>query len=303
MEKEENNKIIYSPEFIPYYLDDVKKMWLSLLEWLCYWFIRFYCKKHKFFFSSDEFSKVIQTSTWTIDNIISKLVKIWIIKTKTKRYNNCWKFKSIREIEFNSNFLNSLNDENVISSDDENVISSGNEIKDNNKDNNKDNITNVIEQSSSFEKNLEENNSLEKVKLVLENWYGVIGWYKGNSENLIQNPPPKKIYWNPEINELLEIIKSFNNWIIDWTIKEQRQYWDNLLKKIKQIDKIKNLEYIRQDYIKAIFEIISKNSYHSHKITWPKKVFYELAWLIAICNQEYLKQTQKEEKKVKIQTF
>lgn len=114
-----NNKNIYSPEFIPYYISDVNKLWLSPLEWLCYWFIRFYCTKNKFFFSSEDFSSILQTSTGTIDNIISRLVKIWIITTKTKRHSSWWIVKSIREIKLNNKFLFSLNDENTSSSNDE----------------------------------------------------------------------------------------------------------------------------------------------------------------------------------------
>lgn len=120
----DNTKNIYSPEFIPYYIKEVKQYKLSPNEALCYWFIRFYTNTNKFFFSSKDFAKIINTTPWTVDNIIWKLVKKWIIKTNTKRITVNWVIKSIREV-----FLISPNSENTISSPGENTISPCSEIK------------------------------------------------------------------------------------------------------------------------------------------------------------------------------
>ena len=103
--------------------------------------------------------------------------------------------------------------------------------------------------------------------------------------------PTDQEYWNNDINILLKKIKLFNNWICDWTQKEQRQYWKNLIWKLKKIDKIKNWEYERSDYLESLLKIISQNQYQSWKISGPKKIFYSLAELIQVANQTVKKET------------
>lgn len=93
-----------------------------------------------------------------------------------------------------------------------------------------------------------------------------------------------------DINFLIEEIKKFNNWIIDGTQKEQRQYWNLLLKKIEQV---KINDYNWKSIFSMMLEIISKNTYHSHKIVWPKKIYYELSWLLAVCKQDIERQKDK----------
>ena len=103
---------------------------------------------------------------------------------------------------------------------------------------------------------------------------------------------PDKEYGSPEVNEILEIIKWFNNWICDWTIKKQRQFWKSLISKLKKINKVKNKEYTRSQYISWLLEVVSKNQYHRHKISWPEKIYYALAELIQVANET----TKQEEK-------
>lgn len=103
-------------------------------------------------------------------------------------------------------------------------------------------------------------------------------------------------FWNSDINEILEKIKMYNNNIVDWTQKEQRQYWKMLFDKLKQIDSVKNNNYSAAWLLEIILQIISKNEYHSHKIVWPKKIYYELAGLMQICKQESVKNTPKKAK-------
>jgi len=63
-----------------------------------------------------------------------------------------------------------------------------------------------------------------------------------------------------------------------------------LIKKLKEI----KMEWYDWDIIfEKVLEIISMNTYHSHKIVWPKKIYYELAWLIQVCKQEIEKQKSK----------
>lgn len=82
----ENAKKLFSPEFVPFYMEEYERYKFSLLEWLVYWFIRFYMKNWtgRFFFSSDDLSQILHTSKWTIDNTISSLKKMWLIQTGQK---------------------------------------------------------------------------------------------------------------------------------------------------------------------------------------------------------------------------
>jgi hypothetical protein len=89
---------------------------------------------------------------------------------------------------------------------------------------------------------------------------------------------------------LIQKLKEHNNGIVDWTRVDQRNFGKLLLAKLKAIDKVQDWTYTRDLYLDSILNIISKNQYHSHKISWPKKMFYELAALLNICKQEFIKE-------------
>jgi len=90
---------------------------------------------------------------------------------------------------------------------------------------------------------------------------------------------------NEDINKLLETVKLFNNGICDGTQKEQRQYGNLVLNKLKKIDKIANWDYAREAYFEGLLRTVNENEYHKHKIAWPKKIYYALAELIQVANQ------------------
>ena len=111
-----------------------------------------------------------------------------------------------------------------------------------------------------------------------------------NTSVLVEQAPES--YGDPDINSLIEKIKVYNNGICDWTVKEQRQYGKQLLTKLKEIGSVKENKYSAAALLEIILKIISQNDYHSHKIVWPKKIYYELAGLMQICKQEMGKQQQ-----------
>lgn len=92
---------------------------------------------------------------------------------------------------------------------------------------------------------------------------------------------------NPEINECLEIIKSFNGWMIDGTQKWNRIYGKNLIWKLKESPPVKNWNYTWQDTLRAILQVISQNKYHRSKITNPKSIYDNLTLLFQVCNEEW----------------
>ena len=52
-------------------------------------------------------------------------------------------------------------------------------------------------------------------------------------------------YWNEEINQCMDLIKKYNNGIVDWSEKKQRQFANHLIKKLKVV------EQERQERLKA----------------------------------------------------
>lgn len=114
----ENAKKIYSPEFIPFFCDEVKYFWLTHLEWLVYWFIRYYMKvwSWRFYFNSLQLWAIIWATEWTINNIVSKLSKLWILETSRKIKAWWWTLRFINKVNVKSDIilqwgLNSLSNE------------------------------------------------------------------------------------------------------------------------------------------------------------------------------------------------
>lgn len=102
------------------------------------------------------------------------------------------------------------------------------------------------------------------------------------------NESASTVYWNEEINECLEIIKSFNGWLIDGTQKRNRIYWKNLIWKLKESPPVKIKWYSRQNTLKAILQVISQNKYHRTKITNPKTIYDNLTLLFQVCDEEWI---------------
>jgi len=92
---------------------------------------------------------------------------------------------------------------------------------------------------------------------------------------------------NPEIDECLNIIKSFNGWIIDWTQKRNRIYWKNLIWKLKQSPPVQNW-FTWQETLMAVLKIVSENKYHRSKITNPKNIYDNLTLLLQVCKEEWM---------------
>lgn len=109
--------VIYKPEFIPYKPHIKEEHNLTTNETLCYGFIYFYARSNKFYFSSKQFSEILDVTPGTIDNYVCKLKDKWLIDTETKTIKKAWKFVSRREISLPT--PSSSQDENPTSSQDE----------------------------------------------------------------------------------------------------------------------------------------------------------------------------------------
>lgn len=116
-----------------------------------------------------------------------------------------------------------------------------------------------------------------------------------NTDVLLQNPVG---FWKEEINSLIWLIRKYNDWIVDWKQEEQRRYWKMLFDKLESIESVKEKKYTSAEILEIILKIVSKSEYHSHKIVWPKKIYYALGELMQICKQEI-----KKENKSNVSTF
>ena len=94
-------------------------------------------------------------------------------------------------------------------------------------------------------------------------------------------------YGNSEINECIEIIKSFNWWMIDWTQRRNRIYWKNLIGKLKHSPPVQKW-FTWQQTLQAILQIVSNNKFHRSKITNPKSIYDNLTLLLQLCEQEWI---------------
>lgn len=102
---------IFSPEFIPIYMEEYVKHKLSPIEWLVYGFIRFYTKRGMdFYYTSEQLSEIVSASKWTVDNAILGIKKKWLICVENTSY---WTH-SVRKIILSA----SLNNEPPTSSND-----------------------------------------------------------------------------------------------------------------------------------------------------------------------------------------
>lgn len=103
------------------------------------------------------------------------------------------------------------------------------------------------------------------------------------------NEEDKSSYGNEEINKCLELIKQYNNGLIDWTQQNQRRFAKHLINKLNQLDSIKDWKYTWQNTLEIILKIISQNKYYSSKITSPEAIYRNLAVLMQQCKNDVAK--------------
>lgn len=99
----------------------------------------------------------------------------------------------------------------------------------------------------------------------------------------------KSHYWNEEINKCLELIKIYNDWLIDWTKANQRRFAKHLINKLKELDSIKDWRFTREQTLEIILKVVSQNTYHSTKITSPEAIYRNLSLLMNVCKKDFHK--------------
>lgn len=113
---------------------------------------------------------------------------------------------------------------------------------------------------------------------------------KPNQNNIISKEI-KQEFWDVEINEIIKAIKD-NHWTIDWTVKEQRQYWKLLKEKIKQIKWFDWRFYAFVDML-----IKQSDEFRIWKTTSTEKLYRNLTDLIANIKAKNKKENEERERK------
>ena len=123
--------------------------------------------------------------------------------------------------------------------------------------------------------------------------YEVYEEYEDNTNtNIIINDDTEakaSEYWDENINKCLNLIKQYNWWISDWTVKNNRRYAKLLIDKLNKLESIQAWKYTRFETLEIILKVISQNKYHASKITSPESIYRNLAILMQACKNDITK--------------
>ena len=101
----------------------------------------------------------------------------------------------------------------------------------------------------------------------------------------------KEVYGNIEINEAIDLIKSYNGGIMNGSDGKQRQFANHLIKKLKNLTSVQDGKFTWQETLEMILKIIANNEYHAPKIASPELIYRNLASLMQVCKTEFKKIT------------
>lgn len=227
---EDNNKLLFKPEFIPFYIAEVEKYHFNKTEGLLYGFIRFYLKNSpngRFYFTNDQLAKILNTSEQTISNSLVKVCK-------------CGEFKVSYKIKANGGTFRLI--ENYKSDYKKNY-------------------------SPTIRKVIANKNKINKNKLNMSKDIGK----KPNS------------YGNEDINTCISYLKQKISADLDGSVKENRRYCYNLLRKLKK--QYPDTEAV--DNIKLLIDIGVQDRFHRKNITSFKYLFYNAQRIIQSYKSDY----------------
>jgi len=227
---EDNNKLLFKPEFIPFYIAEVEKYHFNKTEGLLYGFIRFYLKNSpngRFYFTNEQLAKILNTSEQTISNSLVKVCK-------------CGEFKVSYKIKANGGTFRLI--ENYKSDYKKNY-------------------------SPTIRKVIANKNKINKNKLNMSKDIGK----KPNS------------YGNEDINICISYLKQKISADLDGSVKENRRYCYNLLRKLKK--QYPDTEAV--DNIKLLIDIGVQDRFHRKNITSFKYLFYNAQRIIQSYKSDY----------------
>lgn len=136
--------------------------------------------------------------------------------------------------------------------------------------------------------NGKENNSNELLGLDINSTYLL-----NNISDTWQN---LKKFWNQEINEIMEMVASINEGAMDGTQARNRQFANNLLKKIKAMPKVVSGEITWQSVLEMVITLNKDDEYHATKLTSPENIYRHFGSLVSLARTKYQEQEKKNKK-------
>lgn len=118
-----------------------------------------------------------------------------------------------------------------------------------------------------------------------------------NSTSLLNNIDTwqkLKKFWDQEINEIMEMVASINEGAMDGTQARNRQFANNLLKKIKAMPKVASGEITWQSVLEMIITLNKDDEYHATKLTSPENIYRNFGSLVSLARTKYQEQNKKQ---------
>lgn len=249
---EDNNKLLFKPEFIPFYLEEVEKYCFNKTEGLLYGFIRFYLKNNpngKFYFTNGQLSKILNVSEQTISNSLAKVCDCGEFKVSYKIKANGGTF---RLIENNKSDYKKSNSPTI-----RNLIANNNKI-------NKNNITISKDIGEPDIESEQEIYSLKEEKKGKEQ-------KEGNG------------YGNKDINTCIEYFQKKLGASLDGSVQENRRYCYNLIRKMKK--DYPDIAPVEQ--VKMLIDLAMQDRFHSKNATSFKYLFYNVQRIAQSFKSDY----------------
>lgn len=145
--------------------------------------------------------------------------------------------------------------------------------------------TDTVTDTNNSLSNERENNSNEL--LGLDNNTSLLNNNTDTWQNL-------KKFWNQEINEIMEMVASINEGAMDGTQARNRQFANNLLKKIKAMPKVASGEITWQSVLEMVITLNKDDEYHATKLTSPENIYRNFGSLVSLARTKYQEQNKKQ---------
>ena len=255
----ENAKLVFSPDFIPFYRDVQDKFKLTCKQTLIYGFIRFYKTKcsGRFYFTDEQIGKVVGCHANTAQEAISLLKKLNLIKVghKIKAGGGTVRFVKSVAILIQSDTTIPIQ-ENPVFRVQENLGTNENRINEN----------------KTISKDIGKPDSKSKQKI-----------YSLKEEKEKKEQKERNGYGNKDINTCIEYFQKKLGASLDGSVKENRRYCYNLIRKMKK--DYPDIAPVEQ--VKMLIDLAMQDRFHSKNATSFKYLFYNVQRIAQSFKSDY----------------
>lgn len=258
-EEKKNGELVFRPEFIPFYLEEVEKYNFNKTEGLLYGFIRFYLRsnpKKKFYFTNEQLATMLRVTDQTISASIKKISRCGEFKVTYKIRANGGTIRFFEnKSDYNENYKSDY--KKTCSETTRKLVTNNNKI-------NKNNIT--------ISKDIGKPDSKSKQKI-----------YSLKEEKEKKEQKERNGYGNKDINTCIEYFQKKLGASLDGSVQENRRYCYNLIRKMKK--DYPDIEPTQQ--IKVLIDLAMQDKFHSKNATSFKYLFYNVQRIAQSFKSDY----------------